>query len=523
MSTATATPTTGFWRIAEQEPELLALVDPHGNEIRYGELYQLVNRMSHGLLAAGLSPGDHLCVALPNDTPHLALCLAAMQSGLYFTSINWHLVGPEIAYIISDSESKLFVCHESFATEGRRAVEEAGLAPENCIAVGKIEGFSPLSTITEGQPTTRPENLVAGSVMGYTSGTTGRPKGVQRAMTGAHPDDACAPLLGLFALFGIFPHEGHVHLTVAPFYHSAPMTWATTSLHCGHAVVVMDRFTPDDMLDKIERYGVTHSHMVPTMFHRLLALPQDVRAKYNLSSLRTMIHAAAPCPRDTKWKMLDWWGDVIWEYYSATEVGGTIVSPLEWREHPGTVGRPFPGSVVKVLDEEGNELPAGQSGSIYIKMPGVAFQYYKDEEKTRKATISDFVTVGDIGYLDPDGYLFLNDRASDMINVGGVNIYPAEIEGTLLQHEKIVDVAVFGIPDDDTGEQIKAVIELVDGASPDDTTRRDIMHFCEGQLARQRWPRSIDFTTQMPRDPSGKLYKRKLRDPYWEGHGSSIV
>ncbi len=513
----------GFWRIAEQDRERLAIVDPLGHEIRYGELYDQVNQISNAFRARGLVQGDHISIVLPNEPMHLALCLAAMQSGLYITTINWHLVGPEIAYILTDSESKLFVAHESIGHEAIRAADEAGLPADQRLAIGEIQGFSPLEEFMQGQPCSRPENPRAGSLMFYTSGTTGRPKGVRRPLGDVSPDDAAAAIMGLFALFDIHPHDGHVHITPAPLYHSAPNSWAITSLHCGHPVVLMDHFTPEGMMERIARYRVSHTHMVPTMFHRLLALPEDVRASYDVSSLRTMIHAAAPCPVATKWKMLDWWGDVIWEYYSATEVGGTIISPSDWRKHPGTVGRPFPGSEVKVLDDDGNELATGQSGTIYMRMEGVSFEYYKDREKTEKASRKGFVTVGDIGYLDADGYLFLNDRKNDMIIVAGVNLYPAEIESALQQHDKIVDVAVFGIPNADTGEEIKAVIELSPGTSADDRTRAEIMEFCKGQLAKQRWPRSIDFTTEMPRDPSGKLYKRKLRDPYWEEHDSSIV
>jgi long-chain acyl-CoA synthetase len=263
--------------------------------------------------------------------------------------------------------------------------------------------------------------------------------------------------------------------------------------------------------------------VVPTIFHRLLSLPKEVRDRYDISSLRTMIHAAAPCPVETKWKMLDWWGDVIWEYYSSTEIGGTIVGPEDWRSHPGTVGVPFPRAEVKIFDDDGNELPTGESGKIYMRMEGASFEYYKDEEKTRKASMNGFISVGDIGYFDEDGYLFLNDRANDMIIVGGVNIYPAEIEGVLQQHDKIADVAVFGVPNADTGEEIKAVVELVPGAAADDAMRSEIMGYIEGRMAKQRWPHSIDFTTEMPRDPSGKLYKRKLRDPYWEGHEGRLL
>jgi len=523
MAEQTTEAVVGFFRIAEQDRERLAIVDPLGHEISYGELYDLVNQISNGFRTRGLVQGDHVSIALPNNAMHLALCLAAMQTGLYITTINWHLVGPEIAYILKDSESKLFVAHDSIGHEAIRAADEAGLPADQRFAIGEIEGFSPLAELLEGQPRSRPENPRAGSLMFYTSGTTGRPKGVRRPLGDVSPDDAAAAIIGLFALFGIQPHDDHVHITPAPLYHAAPNNWAVTSLHCGHPVVLMERFTPEGMLERIARYRVSHTHMVPTMFHRLLSLPEDVRAGYDVSSLRTMIHAAAPCPVATKWKMLDWWGDVIWEYYSATEIGGTIISPSDWRKHPGTVGLPFPGSEVKVLDDEGNELPTGQSGTVYMRMEGMSFEYYKDEEKTEKAKRKGFVTVGDIGYLDAEGYLFLNDRKNDMIIVAGVNIYPAEIESALQQHDKIVDVAVFGVPNADTGEEIKAVIELSSGAPATDETREEIMEFCKGNLAKQRWPRSIDFTTEMPRDPSGKLYKRKLRDPYWKEHNSSIV
>ncbi|HIF24341.1 MAG TPA: acyl-CoA synthetase, partial [Gemmatimonadetes bacterium] len=400
---------------------------------------------------------------------------------------------------------------------------EAGLPAEARFAIGEIQGFRAFAELFEGQSTKRPDKPQTGSVMFYTSGTTGRPKGVRRALPDAHPDEAAAMIMGLFSLFGIEPHGGHVHITVAPLYHGAPNNWATTSLHCGHPVVLMDRFTPEGMLERIEKYRVTQSHVVPTIFHRLLALPKDVRDRYDLSSLRTMIHAAAPCPVETKWKMLDWWGDVIWEYYAATEGGGTVVSPENWRKYPGTVGVPFPRAEVKIFDDDGNELPPGQSGTIYMRMEGTEFEYYKDRDKTRKATLRGFYTVGDVGYFNEDGYLFLNDRSSDMINVGGVNIYPAEIEGALQQHDKIADVAVFGVPNADTGEEIKAVVELMPEIADDDATRREIMDYCDGRLAKQRWPRSIDFTTEMPRDPSGKLYKRKLRDPYWEGHSGRLL
>ena len=359
--------------------------------------------------------------------------------------------------------------------------------------------------------------------MFYTSGTTGRPKGVRRPLPEADPDTAAGSSGGLFMLLGIMPHEDNVHITQAPLYHTAVNNWTTTSLHVGHPVVLMDRWTPEGALERIDRYKVTQSHMVPTMFHRLLQLPDEVKDQYDVSSLRRMIHAAAPCPIETKQRMLDWWGDCIWEYYAATEGGGTYVTPEQWREKPGTVGVPWPNSEVIVVDEDGNEVPAGVSGTIYMKMLGAPkFEYYKDKGKTDKARLGEFFTVGDIGYFDEDGYLFLNDRSNDMIIVGGVNIYPAEIEGALLQSPLVGDAAVFGIPNPDVGEEIKAVIEPAAGVESNDETRGQIMEHLRERIAKQKWPRTIDFTDEMPRDPNGKLYKRKLRDPYWKDRERSI-
>ncbi len=514
----------GFWRIAEADPDRLAVVDPEHATMTYGELAALTNQIVHGLRSLGLTRGDQLTTVLPNCFEQVALCLAAFQGGFYVTTVNWHLVGPEIAYIVNDSDTRALVVSERFAAEAARVLPETDVAATNRFAVGSVDGFRPWSELTEGQPETRPEDLLVGSYMFYTSGTTGRPKGVRRKPADVHPDDNSATGGGLFLLFGMMPHDDHVHLTQAPLYHTAVNNWTTTSLQMGHSVVLMDRWTAEDSLQRIERYRVTQSHMVPTMFNRLLQLPDEVREKYDVSSLRRMIHAAAPCPIETKRKMIDWWGDSIWEYYAATEGGGTLVGPEDWLKYPGTVGTPWPTSEVIVVDEDGEEVPTGASGTIYMRMAGSTFEYYRDEEKTAKARLGGegFFTVGDVGYFNEEGYLFLNDRANDMIIVGGVNIYPAEIEGTLQQHECVRDVAVFGVPNADTGEEIKAVVELRDGWEPTEATTEALMAFARDQMAKQKCPRSVDFTTEMPRDPNGKLYKRRLRDPYWEGQERAI-
>jgi long-chain acyl-CoA synthetase len=284
----------------------------------------------------------------------------------------------------------------------------------------------------------------------------------------------------------------------------------------------MEKWRPDEMLELIDRYKVTHSHMVPTQFHRLLGLPKEVRDRYDVSSLRAMVHAAAPCPVETKWKMLEWWGDSIYEYYAATEGGGTLVKPQEWRKFPGTVGKAWASADIKIYDDDGNELPVGETGTVYMLLGNAGFEYKDDAKKTRDNRIGDYFTVGDIGYLNEEGYLFLCDRKNDMIISGGANLYPAEIEAEMIQCPLVADVAVFGIPNDDWGEEVKAVVELVDGLDPSDATRRQIFEFLEPRLAKMKTPRSIDFTEEMPRDPNGKLYKRKLRDPYWEGRERAI-
>lgn len=521
-------PILGFWKIAEAEPERLAIVAPDYTEITYGELYEKVNQLSNGLLALGLKKGDQVTTVLPNSIEQLLMGLAIYQCGFYITTVNWHLSGPEISYIVKDSETKALIVHEDFQEEINRVLDEVSSADkekkgvENLYSVGKIDGFTPFKNLFEGQPTERPSALNTGSFMFYTSGTTGRPRGVRRDLPDGHPDEMAATSGGLFWLLGIMPHEDNVHIAQAPLYHTAVNVWATTSLHMGHSVVLMDSWTPEEALERIQKYKVTQSHMVPTMFHRLLALPEDVRKKYDISSLRRMIHAAAPCPAETKQKMLDWWGDCIWEYYAATEGGGTFAPPDEWRKYPGTVGRAWPGSTVVVVDEEGNEVPSGQSGTIYMKMESQAFSYYKDEEKTKAARLRDMFTVGDVGYFNEEGYLFLNDRSNDMIITGGVNIYPAEIEGALHQCDLVEDVAVFGIPHPDKGEEIKAVVKTPNDVNDNDETAKQIMEFIQEKVGKQKWPHSIDFIEDMPRDPNGKLYKRRLRDPYWEGQEKKI-
>ncbi len=515
---------TGFWRIATNDPDWIALVTPDGLEHTAGELLAAANQVSHGLRALGVDKGDTVACVLPNGFEMMALYLGALQIGCYLTPINHHLVGPEIAYIVDDSDARVFVAHEDFAGEVGRVLPEIPKVPQDGrFAVGAVEGMRPWSDLLADQPTTAPEDRTAGMPMHYTSGTTGRPKGVKRAAFDIDPDDLASLYVGFQGMFGVQPFDGHVHITGSPLYHTAVLLWTANSLHMGHTVVLMDKWSPEKMLELIDRHKVTTSHMVPTQFHRILALPEEVRARYDCSSVRCMVHAAAPCPPEIKRRMIEWWGDAVMEYYAATEGGGTIITPKEWLEKPGSVGKAWPGGEVRIRDDEKGEwVGPGVEGTVYMSLALANFEYKGDEAKTNDNRTDGFFTVGDWGLVDEDGYLFLKDRKSDMIISGGVNIYPAEIESVLLTMPKIGDVAVFGIPHPDWGEEIKAVVEPAPGVDADDALRDEILAFCEDKLAKYKRPKTIDFLPELPRDPSGKLYKRKLRDPYWAGRDAKI-
>jgi long-chain acyl-CoA synthetase len=519
----------GFWTYAQRNPEALALVDPQGREWTRGQLLAECNRIVHGLRALGLRHGDAVAVCLPNCAEFYAVYLAALQAGWYLTPINWHLAAPEIAYIVGDCGARAFIGHERVAEICRRAADEIDFPKDARFAVGSVPGFRPFAELVAGRPADMPGERAAGAVMNYTSGTTGQPKGVRRALAPKELEpDLIAQLMSVvWQMFGIRPEDGNVHLCGSPLYHTAVLVYSGNALHLGHAVVLMDKWDPEETLRLIEKYRVTTSHMVPTQFHRMLLLPEEVRSRYDVSSTRCMIHAAAPCPPEVKQRMLDWWGDSIYEYYAATEGGGTLVTPQEWRRYPGTVGRAWPGAEIAILDDDGQRLPIGQQGTVYMKLGDTAkFEYKGDAQKTKKnrVTLGDSVyfTVGDVGYLNEEGYLFLCDRKIDMIISGGANIYPAEIENVFLSHPKVGDVAVFGIPHEDWGEEVKAVVEPASGAEPGDALAEELLAFCGERLAKFKLPRSIDFIAEMPRDPNGKLFKRRLRDPYWKGRERAI-
>ena len=514
---------SGFYQLAAADPERVAVVDPDHAEHTRGELLSAAHRITNGLRGLGLGTDDVVAVLLPNSADYLGILLAVLQSGWHLVPINYHLTASEVAYIVDDSGAKAFITHERFADVAQGVAQKVSLPAEALLSVGAIDGFTDFAGFVAAQSDTEPPDRVAGGLMNYTSGTTGSPKGVRRPLPDVDADTQAAMFGFLNFLFG---NDGpnHVHLAVAPLYHTAVMNFVQAALHHGQTVVLMDKWTPEGTLERIDRYGVTSTHMVPTMFHRLLKLDQDERATYDVSSLSHVIHSAAPCPIPTKRAMLDWWGPVIYEYYGATEGGGTLATPEDWESKPGTVGKPWPISEIKILDAEGNELAPGEIGTVWMKMGDRKFEYHRDSKKTASTwNEQGFFTVGDAGELDADGFLFLRDRTSDMIISGGVNIYPAETESVLLQHPAVLDAAVFGIPSEDWGEEVKAAVELSEDVEPGPETEQSILAFCAEHLAKYKCPRTIDFVADFPRDPNGKVYKRRLRDPYWQGRESAIV
>ncbi len=499
-----------FWLESEQRPDRLALLESDGRAWSAGALAARCHQLVHALRARGLHHGDAVAVLLPNGEPLVSTLLAVMQAGWHWVPINTSLTASEVAWILADSGARAFLADERYAEVAAAATREAGLP-----------GSLRFEALCADSPTHRPGDRLAGQFMQYTSGTTGRPKAVQRATPALDPDQMAALLAPNLARYDITAGGDHVHLVTSPMYHMAPLSFGLFSLHFGHPVVLMDRFDPEASLALIERHRVTTTHMVPTQLHRLMLLPEATRRRYDVSSLRHVMHAAAPCPVELKRRLIEWWGPVVYEYYGASEGGGTLVRAAEWLERPGTVGRPWPGAGVRVLDDEGKDLPPGEVGTVYLKLM-MEFAYKGDPEKTQASRRGEWFTVGDMGWLDADGYLFLSDRKIDMIISGGVNVYPAEIEAALLAHPEVGDAAAFGVPSEEWGEAVKAVVEPAPGAAPSEALRARLLAHCRARLAAYKCPRTLDFTDALPRDANGKLYKRKLRDPYWVGRERRI-
>ena len=510
---------------ARQNPDRPCIVMAStGETISYRELDARANRLAHLLRATGLEHADHFSIFMENNSRYVECCSAGERSGLYYTCINSYLTAEEVAYIVQNSQSQVLI---TSAAKRDVALAAAALCPDLklCLVVdgsGTDARLVDLDTATAAYPSTPLPDERAGMSMLYSSGTTGRPKGILRPMPDMPPSEQ-TPLFNF--LNGLWYYrEGMVYLSPAPLYHSAPQAAVGLTLRNGGTVVIMERFDPEQYLALVEQYRITHSQLVPTMFSRMLKLPEDVRGRYDLSSLEFAVHAAAPCPAQVMEQMIAWWGPIIHEYYGATEgLGFTACNSEEWLAHRGSVGRVMLGQL-HILDDELHECPSGTPGTVWFKT-ATPFEYFNDPEKTREARSADgtMSTVGDVGYVDQDGYLYLTDRATFMIISGGVNIYPQECENLLITHPKVADAAVFGVPNVDLGEEVKAVVQLMPGIDPGPAVTEELLAFCAMHLSRQKCPRSIDFEAELPRLPTGKLYKRVLRDRYWGDRKTRIV
>ena len=513
-------------RYVQQHPDRPAFIMAStGEEVTHAELEARANRLAHALRDHGLAPGDHYSILMENNDRYLEACAAGERSGLYYTCINSYLTADEVAYIVDNSDSQVLI-----TSPARRGV--ALEAAQSCPKLTRIlvldePGDSGDDRVRDYVETTSPfpDTPIAderlGLAMLYSSGTTGRPKGIQRPL----PDQPPEELTPLFAfLLGMWHYrENMVYLSPAPLYHSAPQAAVGLTVRMGGTVIIMERFDPAEYLRLVERHQVTHSQLVPTMFSRMLKMPEEERLRYDLSSLEVAVHAAAPCPVQVKEQMIEWWGPIIDEYYGATEgLGFTACNSEEWLAHKGSVGKVLFGDL-HILDDEMNELPTGHAGTIWFKT-ATPFAYHNDPGKTAESTSSDgtMTTVGDVGYVDEDNYLYLTDRKTFMIISGGVNIYPQETEDLLITHPKVADAAVIGVPNVDLGEEVKAIVQTMPGIEPGDELTEELLAFCREHLSRQKVPRSIDYRDELPRLPTGKLYKRQLRDMYW-GEGQNKI
>ena len=513
-------------KYAAKNPERAAFImASSGQSVSYAEFEMRANQMAHLLCAEGLGQRDHFSIMMENNDRYLEACAAGERTGLYYTCINSYLTADELAYILDNSESQILITSMLKLGVAIDAVAQSNKVRKVLVVDAGAnqlpEGFEDYATACQSFPVTPIDNERLGTAMLYSSGTTGRPKGIIRPL----PDQPPAEALPIFDFLGQLWHyrEDMVYLSPAPLYHSAPQAAVNLTIRQGGTVIIMERFDPEAYLSLIEQYTATHSQLVPTMFSRMLKLPEAVRRSYDLSSLEIAVHAAAPCPVMVKQQMIEWWGPIIHEYYGATEgLGFSACNTEEWLAHPGTVGKIVLGEL-SVLDDEMQPLPQGSPGTLWFKT-ATEFEYHNDAEKTAEATSPDgeMTTVGDVGYLDEDGFLFLTDRKTFMIISGGVNIYPQESEDLLIAHPKVADAAVFGVPNVDLGEEVKAVIQVVPGTAEEESLTQELLDYLAEHLSRQKIPRSIDYIAEMPRLPTGKLYKRLLRDQYW-GEGQSRI
>ncbi|HEY8573040.1 AMP-binding protein [Phenylobacterium sp.] len=505
--------TMAVW--AEVQPDRTAVVDPDGRERTFAEVNANANRIARLLRGAGLKAGDAVALVCSNRAEFVEVLAATLRTGLRITPVNWHLTADEIGYIINDCEAKALFAEARVAT----APAAAALAPNLVLKVavgGDIDGFVDYDEALAGLDGSDIEDPVLGNQMMYTSGTTGRPKGVYRAQPVLAPP-------GVYQQRGY--DENSVQLCAGPAYHAAPLAFdVRAAMGAGCPLVFLDKWDSELVLRTIAERKVTHLHLVPIMFQRLLGLPDEVKARYDLSSVKYIVHGAAPCPPEVKIAMIEWFGPVLNEYYAGSEGGaGFMINSEEWLRKPGSVGKRPELLGSKILDEQGNECPPGVPGAIYHQLPpGGGFTYFKDEAKTQASRVGDYFTMGDVGYFDEDGYLFLTGRNAETIISGGVNIYPQEVDNEMIKHEAVADSSTVGVPDDQWGEQVRGVIMLKPGYEPTPELEQEILAFARANLPGFKVPKKIDFVTDLPRSEAGKIMRNKVRAPYWEGRARQI-
>ena len=488
------------------------IIHPSGTVVTFGEMEARANQLAHYFRKHGLVEGDAVAILIENNEHMHVVMWAARRSGLYYVPINTHLTAAEAAYIVDNSAAKAIVGSAALTPILDELAEHLpGGLPPVLLTTGELQGWAKYPEAVADLPTTPIADEWDGDLLQYSSGTTGRPKGIKRALPHLPPSETPGMMA---ALVSFWMNPDAVYLSPAPLYHTAPSVWSMQALAGGITTVVLEKFDAEGALAAIEKYGVTHGQFVPVMFTRFLKLPEQVRNSYDVSSLQRVMHAAAPCPVEIKKQMIDWWGPIVDEYYASSEaIGATLISAEEWLAHPGSVGKAMTG-IVHILDENGNELPPGEPGEIFFE-GGQDFEYLNDAEKTASSRDSHgWKTVGDIGYLDEDGYLYLTDRRHHMIISGGVNIYPQEAENMLVTHPKVMDAAVFGIPDDEMGQSVKGVVQTVDPADATPEFADELLAWLRDQLSHYKCPRSIAFEEQLPRTDTGKLYKQELIKKY---------
>lgn len=511
---------------AQTTPDHPAIIQAATGEVTtYKQLHEAAVRFSNVLRDAGLNEGDHVALCMENHPRYLEVVWGCHYAGLIYTACSSRLTRAELTYIINDCKAKAFITSKYKSDQSVEIADDIPNVTLRLMLDGTVDGYDSFESAVAAASTTPLSNMVDGTDMLYSSGTTGMPKGVYRPLPGTAIGEA-GGVVTLAALLFAFD-SSTVYLSPAPLYHAAPLRFNLAVHMLGGTTVIMDHFDAEEYLKAVQKYKITASQVVPTMFIRMLKLPTEIRSKYDVSTLKCVIHAAAPCPVETKRGMIDWWGPIIHEYYAGTEGNGFVYCNSEqWLAHPGTVGVAIQGTL-HILDDEGNEAPQGESGTVYFE-GGNQFSYHNDEEKTKASRDPKgrgWSTLGDVGYLDADNFLYLTDRKAFMIISGGVNIYPQESENILVNHHKVIDVAVFGVPNDEFGEEVKAVVQPVSMPNSDEEAKaleQELIKFCRSQLADIKCPRSVDFRPELPRHPTGKLYKRLLKDEYWKAAGRSI-